>query len=83
MTTKEDILQLICRHTQEVVPHLANHQFCESDQLALLGATSIDRAEIVIMVQESLRLSIPRVELFGPRNIGELASLFFAKIHAA
>jgi polyketide biosynthesis acyl carrier protein len=80
--TKNDIFQLICQHAREVLPQLADHQFIETDQLALLGASSIDRAEITMMVQESMNLTIARVELFGPRNIGELASLLFAKLNA-
>lgn len=80
--TKDDIFKLICQHAREVVPDLAEHQFTESDQLAQLGASSIDRAEITMMVQESMNLNIARVELFGPRNIGELASLLFTKANA-
>ncbi len=80
--TKDDIFKLICQHAREVVPALAEHQFTESDQLAQLGASSIDRAEITMMVQESMNLNIARVELFGPRNIGELASLLFTKANA-
>ncbi len=80
--TKDDIFQLICQHAREILPQLAGHQFSEADQLAQLGASSLDRAEITIMVQESLNLAVPRVELFGPRNLGELASLLFAKLNA-
>jgi hypothetical protein len=34
-------------------------------------------------VQESLGLSVSRVELHGPRDIGELADLFLRKLHAS
>jgi hypothetical protein len=34
-------------------------------------------------VQESLGMSVSRVELFGPKNIGELADLFLGKLNAA
>jgi hypothetical protein len=34
-------------------------------------------------VQESLGLSVSRIELFGPKNIGELAELFLGKLNAA
>jgi polyketide biosynthesis acyl carrier protein len=36
-----------------------------------------------MLVQESLSLAVPRVELFGPKNIGELADLFMRKLSAA
>lgn len=80
--TKIELLTLIAQHTREVLPGLDGHQFIASDRLADLGANSVDRAEIAIMVQESLNISIPRVELFGPKNIGELADLFLQKLHA-
>lgn len=81
--TKADILNLIGKHTREILPGLDAHQFVGSDRLADLGANSVDRAEIAMLVQESLSLSVPRIELCGPRNIGELADLFLRKIHAA
>jgi polyketide biosynthesis acyl carrier protein len=77
---KAELLQIIARHTREVLPGLDAHTFVESDRLADLGANSVDRAEIVMMVQESLSLTIPRVELFGPKNIGELADLLLQKL---
>jgi polyketide biosynthesis acyl carrier protein len=81
--TKFDLLDLITQHTREIVPGLDAHPFVASDRLADLGANSVDRAEITMLVQESLGLSVPRVELFGPKNIGELADLFLTKLSAA
>jgi len=81
--TQKELLELIARHAREVVPGLDGHQFVASDRLADLGANSMDRAEIAMLVQESLGLSVSRVELFGPRNIGELADLFLNKLNAA
>jgi polyketide biosynthesis acyl carrier protein len=81
--THHQILELIARHTREIVPGLDAHSFVASDRLTDLGANSMDRAEIAMLVQESLSLSVPRIELFGPKNIGELADLFFSKVHAA
>jgi polyketide biosynthesis acyl carrier protein len=78
--TKTDILALIESHTRQVLPGLERHVFAPSDRLVDLGANSVDRAEIAMMVQESLALMIPRVELFGPKNIGELADLFLKKL---
>ena len=81
--TTADLLNLIARHTREIIPGLDAHQFVASDRLVDLGANSIDRAEIAMLVQETLGLNVSRVELFGPKNIGELAELFLTKIHAA
>jgi polyketide biosynthesis acyl carrier protein len=79
---KMKVLDLIAQHTREILPGLDSHQFAASDRLTDLGANSIDRAEIAMLVQDSLSISIPRVELFGPKNIGELADLFLQKLDA-
>jgi polyketide biosynthesis acyl carrier protein len=81
--TKTEILDLIALHTREILPGLDEHRFVVSDRLVELGANSVDRAEITMAVQESLGLSVLRVELHGPRNIGELADLFLQKLHAS
>ncbi|HXH38611.1 MAG TPA: acyl carrier protein [Thermoanaerobaculia bacterium] len=81
--TKIEILNLIAQHTREILPGLDAHEFVAADRLVDLGANSVDRAEIAMVVQESLGLSVSRVELFGPKNIGELADLFLNKAHAA
>jgi polyketide biosynthesis acyl carrier protein len=81
--TKMELLDLIGQHTREILPGLDAHQFVASDRLVNLGANSIDRAEIAMLVQESLGLALSRVELFGPKNIGELADLFLQRLNAA
>jgi len=81
--TKTEMLDLIARHTREILPGLDAHQFVASDRLADLGANSVDRVEVAMLMQESLGLSVSRVELFGPKNIGELAELFLEKLDAA
>lgn len=80
---RTQILELIATHTREILPGLETHEFAESDRLTDLGANSVDRAEISMMVQESLSLLVPRIELFGPKNIGELADLFLSKLRMA
>jgi polyketide biosynthesis acyl carrier protein len=81
MTTTETIFDLIVRFAREVLPDLEAHTFTRGDSLAELGANSMDRAEITMLVMEQLALKIPRTELFGPSNIGELADLLHAKLH--
>jgi polyketide biosynthesis acyl carrier protein len=81
--TRTDLLDLIAQHTRDILPGIDAHQFVASDRLVDLGANSVDRAEIAMLVQESLGLSVSRVELFGPKNIGDLADLFLQKLNAA
>lgn len=75
----QTVFELIVRCTREVIPELEAHQFQPHDRLADLGANSVDRAEIVTMVLEAMSLRIGRTEVFGPKNIGELASLLHEK----
>jgi polyketide biosynthesis acyl carrier protein len=81
--TRQDLVELIATHARAVVPALAPRQLAGTDRLEDLGANSVDRAEILMLVLESLSLKVPRVELFGPRNIGELADLLSKKLGAA
>lgn len=83
LTSRTEILDLIAQHTRDILPGLDAHPFLAEDRLAELGANSVDRAEIAMLVQESLGLSVSRIELHGPRNIGELADLFLTKLHAS
>lgn len=77
--TKEEIFEIVVRHTREVVPALQEHCFKPADSLRELGANSIDRSEIVLMTLDSLSLSIPLVETARARNIDELVSVLHAK----
>ena len=81
--SKDEIFELIVRHSREVVPELETHEFKHNDRLSDLGANSMDRADVVMMTMEALSLQIPRVELFGAQNIGELAELFYEKLQPA
>jgi polyketide biosynthesis acyl carrier protein len=76
---KEDIFKLVVKHTCEIIPELEGHDFKPDDRLTDLGANSVDRAEIVAMTLEAMGLQIPRVELFGVKNIGELVNVLYEK----
>ncbi len=80
---REAVFELVTRHAREIVPELRDHRFQPADRLADLGANSVDRAEIVMMTMEALGLNIPRVELFGATNIGELVDVLQQKSQSA
>ncbi len=77
--TKDEIFKQIVIHTKTVVPELEQHNFLITDSLRELGANSVDRAEILTMMMETLKLEIPRVELFGAKNINDLVTIFYNK----
>lgn len=80
---KEQLFQLVVGHVKEVIPELNSHPFQYDDRLQDLGANSMDRAEIIMLTLDSLSLKIPRIELFGPKNLGELVDLLGTKLQAA
>ena len=77
--SKESIVEVIIRHTREVIPSLEGHQVRPSDSLRALGANSIDRADIIMMTLETLSLNIPLVAMAKAENIGELAGIIHEK----
>lgn len=79
---KQHILNLIIGYAREIVPELGERSIGPNDRLADLGANSIDRAEIIALTMDALSMRIPRVELAGARNIGELAEVFHDKYRA-
>nr|5KP6_B Chain B, CurB [Lyngbya majuscula]5KP8_B Chain B, CurB [Lyngbya majuscula] len=77
--SKEQVLKIIKKYTREIAPELEDSPLEPTDSLKKLGIDSVNRAEIIMMVMEDLSLNIPRIELAGAKNIGELADLFAAK----
>jgi polyketide synthase PksL len=77
----DDLFSLVVTCSREVIPELTHHRFERSDRLGDLGANSVDRADILMMVLEALALRIPRVELFGAATVGELVDLLHDKLH--
>ncbi|WP_339189220.1 acyl carrier protein [Bacillus sp. FSL M8-0025] len=80
---KQRIFEILITNICEVLPELDGHRFEPEDQLVELGADSVDRAEIITMVLEDLSLKIPRIELSGVKNIGELAEVLYDKVQSA
>ena len=75
-------VNFIAHHARPLPGGVDDHVFIPSDRLAELGDHSVDRAEIVMFAQESLGLRVPRVELFGRPDIGELADLLVSNMAA-
>ncbi|MGK9265941.1 acyl carrier protein [Bacillus inaquosorum] len=80
---RQKIFEVLVTNICEVLPELDGHRFEPEDQLVELGADSVDRAEIITMVLEDLSLKIPRIELSGVKNIGELAEVLYDKVQSA
>lgn len=77
---QDRVREVLIASIKEIVPGLDEHAFADSDRLVDLGANSVDRAEITMLAQERLGLNIPRTELFGPKNLGEMIALLASKM---
>ncbi len=80
--SEERIFELLQNTIYEVLPDLEGEQLSKEDRLVDLGADSVTGAEIITMMLEELSLQIPRVELTGVSNIGELAAKLYEKVQA-
>jgi polyketide biosynthesis acyl carrier protein len=80
--SKDEIFGIVKLHTCEVIPELNGYEFKWVDKLVDLGANSVDRAEIISKTLESFELQIPRVELFGAKNLGELVDILYEKLQS-
>jgi 4'-phosphopantetheinyl transferase len=81
--TTQDVLDIIIRCSKTVLPDTVDHVYSSSDRLADLGANSVDRGDIVMMVLDELSLRLPLTQIHGPKNIGELAEHLHGKLPQA
>ena len=80
---KEQIFQVIKENIIEILPELENRTITPSDSLKILGANSIDRAEILIKSMAALKIKAPLVEFGQAKNIEELIEILLLKHNQA
>jgi polyketide biosynthesis acyl carrier protein len=73
-------LATILQQIYIVEPALAGQTITADDSMADIGIDSVSRQDVLILSMEALGLDLPMVQLFGPRNIGELADLLHARL---
>ncbi|MDK9725674.1 MAG: phosphopantetheine-binding protein [Sterolibacteriaceae bacterium MAG5] len=74
------VLAVLIEQIRIVEPALAEQEIKAEDSMAAIGLDSMSRQEVLILGMEALGLNLPMVQLFGPRNLGELADLLHAKL---
>lgn len=77
---RDTILALVIEQIRTVVPELSDTPIGPNDTMANLGVDSVSRQEVLILSMEQLELNLPMVQLFGPKNLGELAQLLQSKL---
>ena len=77
---RDTILAVVIAQIRIVVPELQAEAIGAGDAMADLGLDSVSRQEVLILSMEQLGLNLPLVQLFGPKNLGELAQLLQARL---
>jgi polyketide biosynthesis acyl carrier protein len=77
---RDAILAVILQQIRIVEPAMEGRTITAADSMVDIGIDSVSRQDVLIMTMEVLGLNLPMVQLFGPRNIGELADLLHAKL---
>ena len=76
---QDEVLLIIKEVVCDLIPGVTADGISRFHSLEDLGANSMDRADVVMMVTERMELHIPLTETVGPRNIGDLADLLSEK----
>ncbi len=77
---REAVLNTILQQIVVVEPALEGQAIAGTDSMVTIGLDSVSRQEVLILTMEALGLDLPMVQLFGPRNLGELADLLHARL---
>lgn len=75
-----EVFELLCANMVEVLPNLQNVDIKPTDSMRDLCSNSIDRMDVLVSTLEALDLTIPFTELYGPKNLQELADLIAKKV---
>lgn len=77
---RDTVLATIIEQIRIIDPAMEGREISGTDSMVDIGIDSISRQDVLVLTMEALGLNLPMVQLFGPRNIGELADLLHAKL---
>ena len=75
-----EIFELIASNLSGIIHDLDKEAIMHESKLNLLGANSVDRAELIEKTLEDLKLQVDRFEFHSASNLGELAKMFFERM---
>lgn len=73
--TREELLNSMKDAISFTVPEIDSDSVTYEDSLKDLGANSVDRAEIIIMLMEDANVKLPMVSFGNAKNIGEIIDI--------
>ncbi len=74
------VFHLLSQQIYGLFPEWEARGLTRDDSLKELGANSIDRAEILMMMMAAMKLKIPMMEFGKAKNLGELADIFASHV---
>ena len=75
------VFKLIVKNLKDILPNIEVNQIKYDSILCVLGASSVDRAELIEKTLEKTKLQSNRFEFHSANNLGELAELFVKKMN--
>lgn len=73
--TREELMDSIKDAIGYIVPEAETDNLTYEDSLKAIGANSVDRAEILIMLMEDAGVKLPMVSFGEAKNIGEILDI--------
>ncbi|MCC6749675.1 MAG: acyl carrier protein [Deltaproteobacteria bacterium] len=73
--SEQEVFEVVCKHLTTIVPTIPKESVVHDASMRDLGASSLDIVEVVSCSMRELRVRVPRAELQGLKNIGQLVAL--------
>lgn len=74
--TRPEMLELLKENLRATVESLKEDEIVESANLLDLGADSLEVLEVAVRTMKQIGVRVPRTELSGANNLGELLTLY-------
>jgi acyl carrier protein len=74
--TREEIFDVVKQNILEIIVRVAGTDILESSSMRDFGADSLEIVEVVSRSMKQLQIRVPRRELMGLENLGELVDVF-------
>ncbi|MEE1281918.1 MAG: phosphopantetheine-binding protein [Acutalibacteraceae bacterium] len=72
---REKLLELMKEAINYVMPEISVDDITYNDSLKDLGANSVDRTEILIILMEDANVRLPMVSFGNAKNIGDIIDI--------
>jgi polyketide biosynthesis acyl carrier protein len=75
--TRDEVFAVVARNILQVVPDITEDDIQPGRSMAELGASSLDRLDVVLTAQADLRITVRTEDLAEVRDIGALVEILY------